>query len=73
MIPYLLAVFKDGRTRKLMAIPMALLTRYDVDKLNVSRKEGRGGHVSIEVSVESSIQQLGYYIGKHGGRLITAT
>ena len=46
--------------------------RDDVDRIYVSRKEGRRGLASIEDSVDISIR-LGDYIGKDGGRLITAT
>ena len=44
----------------------------DVDRLYVSRKEGGRRLISIEDSVDISIQRLGDYIGKHEGGLITA-
>ena len=43
----------------------ALHPRDDVDRLNLSRKEGRRGLKSIEDSVETSIQRLEDYIEKH--------
>ena len=49
----------------------ALHTRDDFDRLYVSRKEGGKGLVSIEDSVDASIQRLEDYIGKHDGGLIT--
>ena len=64
----------DQRTRKLMKIPKALHIRDDdVDRLYVSRKEGRRGLVSIQDSVSASIQRLEDYMKKRGGRLITVT
>ena len=62
----------DQRTRKLMTIRKALYIRDDIDRLYVSRKEGRG-LTSTEDSVDASIQRLEDYIEKHGERLITAT
>ena len=50
----------------------ALHSRDDVDRLYVSRKEGRRGLASIEDSVVASIQQLEDYIEKHERGLITA-
>ena len=44
----------DQRTRKLMTMHKALHRRDDVDRLNVSRKEGRRGLASIEDSVDGS-------------------
>ena len=52
----------DQRTRKLMTMHEALHPR-----LYVSRKEGGRGLVSIEDSVDASIQRLEDYIDKHGG------
>ena len=43
---------------------------HDVDRLYVSRKEGRKGPDSIENSVDASIQQLEDYIEKHKGLII---
>ena len=45
--------------------------RDDVDRLYVSRKEGRRGLASNEDSVDASIQRLEDYIQKHDGGLIT--
>ena len=51
----------------------ALYPKDDVDRLYVSRKEGKRGLASIEDSVDaSSIQQLEDYIEKLEGGLITA-
>ena len=50
----------------------ALHPRDDVDRLNVSRKEGVRGLASIEDSVDASIQRLEDYIEKHERGLITA-
>ena len=55
-----------------MTIHKALLPRDDVDRLYLSRKEGGRGLVSIEGSVDASIQRLEDYIGKHERGLITA-
>ena len=50
----------------------ALHPRDDVGRLYVSRKERGRGFVSIEDSVDASIQRLEDYIHKHDGGLITA-
>ena len=63
----------DKRTRKLITFPDYVSRREDVDRLYESRKEGGRGLVSIEDSVDTSIQRLEDYIQKRGGRLITAT
>ena len=63
----------DQRTRKLMTMQKALHPREDVDRLYVSRKEGGRRLVSIEDSVDASIQRLEDSIEKRGERLITAT
>ena len=63
----------DQRTRKLMTRYKVLHPRDDVDRLYVSRKEGRRGLASIEDSVDASVQRLEDYIQKHEGGLITAT
>ena len=55
-----------------MTVHKALHPRDDVDILNVSRKEGGRGLVSIEDSVDASIRRLEDYIEKHEGGLITA-
>ena len=62
----------DQRTRKLMTMHKASHPRDDVDRLYVSRKEGGRGLVSIEDSVDASIQRLEDYIEKHERGLITA-
>ena len=62
----------DQRTRKLMTMHKALHPRDDVDRLYVPRKEGGRGLVTIEHSVDISIQRLEDYIEKHGQGLITA-
>ena len=62
----------DKRTRKLMTMHKALHPRDDVDRLYVSRKEGRRRLASIEDSVDASIHRLEDYIGKHERGLITA-
>ena len=46
--------------------------RDDVDRLYVSRKEGRRGLASTENSFAASIQRFDDYIEKHEGGLITA-
>ena len=61
----------DQRTRKLMTMHFALHFIDDADRLYVSRKEGGRGLAIIENSVDSSIQRLEDYIGKHEGGLIT--
>ena len=55
-----------------MTMHKALHPRDDVDRLYVSRKDGRRWLASIEDSVDTSIQRLEDYIEKHEGRLITA-
>ena len=50
----------------------ALHPKYDVDRLYVSRKEGRRGLASTENGVDASIQRLEDCIEKHEGGLITA-
>ena len=62
----------DQKTRKLMTMHKALYARDDVDRLNVSRREGGRGLAIIEESVDASIHRLEDYIEKHGRRLITA-
>ena len=57
----------NQRTKKLMTIHKALPPRDDVDRLYVSRKEGGKGLVSIEDSIDASIQRLEDYIEKHEG------
>ena len=55
-----------------MTVHKALHPRDDVDRLYVFRKEGGKGLVSIEDSVDTSIQRLEGYIEKHEQGLITA-
>ena len=55
-----------------MTMHKALHPRDDVDRLYLSRKEGRRGIACIEDSVDASIQRLEDYIQKHDGGLITA-
>ena len=62
----------DPRTRKSMTMHKVLHPRDDVDRLYVSRKEGRRGLASMEDSVDASIQRLEDNIQKHDGGLITA-
>ena len=51
----------DNKTRKLMMMHKAFHNRDDVDRLYVSRNEGRG-FASIQDSVNASIQRLEDYI-----------
>ena len=55
-----------------MAMHVALHPWDNVDRLYVSRKEEGRGLSSIEGCVDTSIQRLEDYIGKHEGGLITA-
>ena len=55
-----------------MTIHKALHPRDDDDRRYVSRKEGGGGLVSIEDSVDASIQRLEYYIEMYEEGLIKA-
>ena len=55
-----------------MTMHKALHPRDDVDRLYISRKERRRGLVSIEDSVDASIQRLEDYVEKHERGLITA-
>ena len=55
-----------------MSMHKVLHLRDDIDRLHVSRKEGRKGFASIEDSIDASIQRLEDYIEKHEGGLITA-
>ena len=61
----------DQRTRKLMTIHKALHPRRDVDRLYVFRKVGGRGLVSLEDTVDASIQRLEDYIEKHERGIIT--
>ena len=58
----------DLKTRKLMTMHKALHPRDDIDRLYVSRREGRRGLASIEDSVDASIQCFEDYIEKRGGK-----
>ena len=51
-----------------MTMYKVLHPKDDVDRLNVSRKEGGRGFASVD----ASIQRLEVYIQKHDGGLITA-
>ena len=62
----------DYRMRKLMTMHKALHPRDDINRLDVSRKEGRQGLTSIEDNIDVSIR-LKDYVQKHRGRLITTT
>ena len=59
-------------TRKLMTMHKALHPIDDVDRLYVSRKEGRG-FASMENNVDVLIQPFEDFREKRGGRLNTAT
>ena len=62
----------EQRTRKLITMHKTLLPRDEVDRLYVSRKEGKRWLASIEDSVDASIQRFEDYIGTHKGGLLTA-
>ena len=62
----------DQKKKKLMTMHKALHRRDGIDRLHVSRKEGRRGLASIEDSVDASIRELEDYIKKTQKRLITA-
>ena len=55
-----------------MTTHQALHPRADINRLYVSRKEGRRGLASTEDTVDVSIQRLEDYIQKHDGGLIKA-
>ena len=61
----------DQRTRKLMTVHKAIHPRDDVDRLYVSKKEGRRELASIEDSIDASMR-LEDCIEKHEGGPITA-
>ena len=48
-----------------MTMHKVLHPKDDVDRLYVSRKEGRRGLTSIEDNIDASIQRLEDYTGKH--------
>ena len=50
-----------------------LYPRDNVDRLYVSRREGRRGNACIEDNIDALIQRLKDYIQKHRGKLIAAT
>ena len=54
-----------------MTMHKTLHPRDDVDRLYLSRKEGRRGFASIEDSVDASMQRFEDYIEKHERGLIT--
>ena len=56
-----------------MTMREALHSRYGIDRLYVSRKEGGRGFASIEDNMEASIRRLEDYITKSTERLIRAT
>ena len=56
-----------------MTMHKALHPRDDINRLYVSRKEGRRGLASTEDSVDASIQGIEDYIEKYEGGPITAT
>ena len=56
-----------------MKIHKTIHPRDDVDRLYLSRKEGGRGLVSIEDSVDASIQRVEDYREKHERGQITAT
>ena len=56
----------------IIIVHKALHPRDDVDRLNVSRKEGGRGLASIKDSVDASIQRLEDYVEKHDRGMITA-
>ena len=63
-------VLSGGRQRKIKPyIPEG----DDVDRLYVPRKRGGKGLVSIQDSVDASIQRLKDYMNKRGGRLVKIT
>ena len=62
----------DQRTRKLMKMHDALHPRDDINRLYVSRKEGRRGLASIRDCIDTSMQGLENNIKKSRERLITA-
>ena len=51
----------------------ALLSRDDVGRLYVSRRERGRGFASIKDGIDASIQRLEDYIEKRGGRQIAVT
>ena len=55
----------DQRTRKLLTMNKALHPKDDVDRLDVSRKDGWRGLDRIEDSVDASIQLEDYVKEKH--------
>ena len=63
----------EKRTSKLMTMHKSFYPRDDVDRLYMSRSEGRRWLASIENNVDTSIQRLENYIEKRRGRLIAAT
>ena len=56
-----------------MTMHEALHPRNDIDRVYVSRKEGKRGLDSPEDRVDASIQILEDSVEKRGGRLITTT
>ena len=58
----------DRKTRKLFTVYGAIHSKSDVDRLNIPRKEGRRGLISIEDCVELAIRGLEVYV--HGNEEI---
>ena len=52
----------DRRTKKLMTMEKGLHLSDDIDRLNVSRKEGGRGPARNEFNIKASIQRLEEYI-----------
>ena len=63
----------DQRTEILMMMHKALHLRDDIDRLYVSRKEGRKGLASTQDNIDAFIQWQEDDIKKHKGRLIAVT
>ena len=63
----------DKRIRKLMSVNKAIYPKYNIDRLNETRKERGRGPASIEDSIDTSIRQLQDYIKKYKEKLIRVT
>ena len=48
----------DQKTKKLMTMHLVLHPRDDIDRLNLSRKEGGKGLTSTKDRIDASIQRL---------------
>ena len=62
----------DRKTRKLLTIYGVLLSKSDVDRLCIPRKEGERGLISIEDYVELAIRAVVVYVHGSEERLIQA-